>query len=97
MVNICLNRLHVIGPVTPLQLFTQQVAAHSPKYAPAHSLALHLIEKIERGADPLEADRELANWLDTIGAGLPRRIPRFWHAPSAKRPPISCCCATRPR
>jgi hypothetical protein len=77
MPNLCLNRLHVVGPADKVEEFVTQTAIIRPNYEPAYRLELHLVEQIERGVDPIEADRALADWLDSIGAGPPNWMPRF--------------------
>lgn len=75
MANLCLNRLHVAGPTDKVEQFVTQAAIPGPDYAPAARLELHLVQQIERGIDPIEADRALADWLDSIGAGPPSWLP----------------------
>ena len=75
MPNLCLNRLHVVGAADKVEQFVAQAAIYPPDYAPAHRLELHLVEQIERGVDPIEADRALADWLDSIGAAPPSWLP----------------------
>jgi hypothetical protein len=75
MANCCLNRLHVLGAPDKVERFVIQAPVRHQGYAPAHTLELRLIEEIEQGADPIEADRKLAGWLDSIGAG-----PASWVA-----------------
>lgn len=75
MPNLCLNRLHVVGATDMVEAFVTQTAIIPPDYTPAHRLELYLVEQIERGIDPIEADGALANWLDSIGAGRPNLLP----------------------
>ena len=68
MSNVCTNRLHVVGPSEAVANFVARAADRPRAYAPATALEMRLVQRIEQGADPLQADRELENWLDSIGA-----------------------------